>query len=214
MRHPSYNPTTKANDVALIFLPEGVVTEITSVPRVELNRNPNNPSVGQVLEVFGWGATCEEPGTDCPNADDMPNLIQTGNLEYVANEACNILRSVTEDMLCAKTDSTDGVASGRGDSGTCDSFNIRSRKFYIADAAFPPLPSGGPLVMVKKNGNTVQVGVVSYGTRGKVSFCPVKCYGFCLKWSLKYNDFHTRRHYRQKNISTFAGRFCKCQLLL
>ena len=167
MRHPSYNPTTKANDVALIFLPEGRVTEITSVPRVGLNRNPDVPAVGQNLEVFGWGATCVAPGTDCPNAHDMPNLIQTGNLEYVANEACNILRSVTEDMLCAKTDSTDGVASGRGDSGTCDSFNIRSRKFYIADAAFPPLPSGGPLVMVKKNGNTVQVGVVSYGAGGK-----------------------------------------------
>ena len=168
MRHPKFNPTTFANDVTLIFLPEGVVTEITSVPRVELNRNPNNPSVGQVLEVFGWGATCVAPGTDCPNAHDMPNLIQTGNLEYVANEACKILRSdLTEDGLCAKTDSADGVASGPGDSGTCDSFNIRSRKFYIADAAFPPLPSGGPLVMVKKNGNTVQVGVVSYGAGGK-----------------------------------------------
>jgi len=138
VRHPEYNPTTLANDVALIFLP----WDITYVPHVELNHDANFPAVGQVLEAFGWGATCEKPGTKCSKEDTTPIVIQTGNLEYVTNAECqeNRKSNVTEDMLCAKTNSTDGVAAGRGDSGMCDSWSLilDQDKDYIT--LLPPLP--------------------------------------------------------------------------
>ncbi len=140
MRHPEYNDGTIVNDVALIFLPR----EITYVPRVELNRDANFPAVGQVLEVFGWGATCQLPGTECPEEDATPNVIQTGNLEYVTNAECQENKggafNITEDMLCARTNSTDGVAVGSGDSGMCDSWSLilDQDKDYIT--LLPPLP--------------------------------------------------------------------------
>ena len=52
----------------------------------------------------------------------FPDKIQTGNLEYVTNDVC--LPVPTEGVLCARANSTKGVAAGRGDSGTCDSWSL------------------------------------------------------------------------------------------
>ncbi len=112
VRHPQYNQTTLANDVALIFLPEGVVTEITSVPRVGLNRNPDVPAVGQDLEVFGWGITSFEPD------EVSPDIIQTLTVQALTNEACGEQwgEEILPDVLCA---TIEGKGIGQGDSGTC-----------------------------------------------------------------------------------------------
>ncbi len=121
IRHPGYVDETIKNDVALIILPEGC--QITNIQQVALNRNSNVPVVGQELEAFGPGHTNEVKET-------VPNVIQTGTLEYLTNQDCeDRLRDegellddcfITCDMQCANTDSEDGVAVGRGDSGTCN----------------------------------------------------------------------------------------------
>ncbi|KAL3766178.1 hypothetical protein ACHAW5_008411 [Stephanodiscus triporus] len=163
VRHPDYDGNTNENDVALIILPEDlpgdIEQRIANLPNVALNCDPNVPVVGQVLEAFGWGSTCEPSGTaapipapgeptaaptpsafiECPEGEG-PDEIQTGTLKYLTNHQCNILRGkdrYTDDMLCARTDSTNGVAVGSGD-------------------------SGGPCV----DENNVQVGVVSFGSAG------------------------------------------------
>ncbi len=112
MRHPDWNVTTFANDVALIFLPR----EITYVPRVELNRDANFPTVGQNLEVFGWGRT------SFPPTEEYPNIIQTSTVKALANQNCTAFTGatgVTADVLCA---TIEGKGIGQGDSGTCISW--------------------------------------------------------------------------------------------
>ncbi len=112
IRHSAWDSDTFENDVALIILPEGL--QITpSMSPVRLNRNHDVPKVGQELEAFGWGAI------DCAPEASYPNEIQTGTLKYLTNQECNDLwGNITDDMLCARTDSANGVAVGGGDSGT------------------------------------------------------------------------------------------------
>jgi hypothetical protein len=123
IRHPAYDfGCTEANDndVALIILPEG--RQITTIRPVALIRNPNVPVAGQESEAFGWGAT------NCAPEAPSPNEIQTGMLEYLTNRECqDKLGSdydVTDDILCARTDSIKGVAVGGGDSGRCNFWGL------------------------------------------------------------------------------------------
>jgi hypothetical protein len=141
VRHPEYDRETEGNDTALVFLPED--KWITVIPNVALNCNPNVPVRGQELEAFGWGFTCEPLGTAAPiPAPDEPTAaptptafteclegrdpieIQTGMLEYLTNQECASLKGKTipDNNLCAKTNSSKGVAVGSGDSGMCDSW--------------------------------------------------------------------------------------------
>jgi hypothetical protein len=143
VRYPEYDGGYP-NDVALIFMPPGLPVDerIANLPNVALNCDPNIPVDGQELEAFGWGLTCKPPERtaapipapgeptaaptpsafiECPFGEE-PNEIQTGTLKYLPNQEC-ILKGggITDDMLCAKTDSTNGVAVGNGDSGMCNS---------------------------------------------------------------------------------------------
>ncbi len=135
VRHPGYNPTTDANDVALIFLPVG--RQITDIAPVRLNRDRGVPASGQNLEAFGWGDTCYVDTPGClPNtpAAETPNEPQTGILATVTNQVCGEIYGggITNDMLCARTE---GVAVGTGDSGPCNSLSLaffRSRKQMIS----------------------------------------------------------------------------------
>ena len=181
VRHPNYDDDTLENDIALIFLPEDRTQEIANIPDVTLNCNPNVPVDDQELEAFGWGRICEDVGEnwdedECDDDTKWPDKIQTGMLEYLTNQECNTLCfGITDDMLCANTDSTRGVAVGSGDSGMCNSlawvilimtkYDTISHGCLFFSSTLPTqnLTSGGPLVI----GDTLQVGVVSFGSAGK-----------------------------------------------
>ena len=138
LRHPDWNTNTVTNDVALIFLPSAKRITPNFIRPVVLNRDPNVPVDGEDLEAFGWGFTCEPPKTlapivapataapsptpECIGGTD-PNEIQTGILQYLTNQECGVLLEdeITNDILCARTDSNSGVAVGGGDSGMCNS---------------------------------------------------------------------------------------------
>ncbi len=118
VRHPEYNPTTSANDIALIFLP----WDITYVPHVELNRDANFPTVGQNLEVFGWGLTNFTPTAE------FPIIVQTITVQALANQdfsAFTGATGATADVMCA---TIEGKGAWQGDSGTCISW---AEVFYL-----------------------------------------------------------------------------------
>jgi len=155
-RHPDWNIFTGENDVALIFLPAAQRISPKFIRPVKLNRNPNVPAVGQDLEVFGWGTTCNPPylpapivapataaPTPTPECNDYirPNKIQTGNLQYLTNQVCSTLLyfAVTPDTMCAKTDSDSGVSLAFGDVGTCNSLSL-AFVFITTKDDFTPMP--------------------------------------------------------------------------
>ena len=122
-------------------LPLFFYQKIANIPNVALNCNPTVPVDGQELKAFGWERTCESSDTaapipapgeptaaptptaflECPKGLD-PIKIEMGNLEYLTNqEYDSLVGDITDDMLCANTTSTRGVAVGSGDSGMCNS---------------------------------------------------------------------------------------------
>jgi len=179
--HPEYDGESLQKDVALIFLPENRTREIANIPDVTLNCDPNVPVDGQELEVFGWGRICEDVGDkgdedECDDDTKRPDKIQTGMLEYLTNQECmDLEKGITDDMLCVNTNSARGVAVGGGDSGMCNSlawvilimtkYDTISHGCLFFSSTLPTqnLTSGGPLVI----GDTLQVGVVSFGSAGK-----------------------------------------------
>ena len=89
-RHIEYNPDTRENDMALVFLPVGVDLET-----IELNDNDDIPeAAGDLLKVSGWGRT---------SADGYsPLLPHTTTVGYLSNSDCNSPGlEVTDDMMCA-----------------------------------------------------------------------------------------------------------------
>jgi trypsin len=115
--HENYNPKTHEHDIALVQLrarPQGQVIPLSSTSQ-EL-------TVGQPLEVTGWGATSEEGPSS--------RKLLKATVPYVDSNTCNDPRSyngaIKPGMMCA------GHSDGRIDSCQGD--------------------SGGPLVWRTRNG--------------------------------------------------------------
>ncbi|KAL7450508.1 hypothetical protein ACHAWC_002413, partial [Mediolabrus comicus] len=107
--HPDYNPNTKQNDVALMFLPVGQVADYA-----KLNNDPHEPVEYDPMRVMGWGLT--ESGATI--ASDV--LLET-TVDYISNEDCQEAYAdeadappITDGMMCAYKNDT---AHCSGDSG-------------------------------------------------------------------------------------------------
>ena len=105
--HEKYNPKTFENDLALLKLaspPSGKVIPIADAAMTL--------SVGQPLEVTGWGATSE-------GGDAARNLLK-GTVPYVDNAVCNEPKAynggIGAHMMCAGH-RDGGVDACQGDSG-------------------------------------------------------------------------------------------------
>ena len=105
--HEGYDPRTYDNDIALVRLkskPSGKVIPLAS-KSIKI-------SVGQPLEVTGWGAISED-------GDASRDLLKA-NVPYVLNGTCNEPASyngnITSGMMCAGR-REGGVDSCQGDSG-------------------------------------------------------------------------------------------------
>lgn len=127
--HEEYDSFTSENDIALVQLKSkrsGQVIPLAS-KSIEI-------SVGQPLEVTGWGVTSESE-----DAEASSNLLKA-NVPYVENATCNgpesYNGSITSSMMCAGR-RAGGVDACQGD-------------------------SGGPLVWRTPDG-PILVGVVSFG---------------------------------------------------
>jgi len=112
IRHPDYDTTKYYNDVLLLRLEEPVY----DIPFVELNKDSEQPVVGEDVTVMGLGALEEAGG--------YPDLLQEVDLGVVDPETCTKayesvgLGPIYEDiMLCAGTVTNLPQDSCQGDSG-------------------------------------------------------------------------------------------------
>ena len=129
IRHPNYNTEKYYNDMLLLRLEEPVY----DVPFVELNKDKEQPKVGEEVTVMGLGALLEGGG--------YPDLLQEVDLGIIDFDTCNNayvnvgLGPLIEDtMVCAGTVTNMAQDSCQGD-------------------------SGGPMI----NQFGIQVGVISFG---------------------------------------------------
>lgn len=108
--HPRYNPTTIANDVALIKLP--VAASGPNIATVDIAAANIGPLVGELVQASGFGRTM-----DGGPASDTLNKV---NLTVISNRNCSetygvfLIRSST---LCATWSEEMGESTCQGDSG-------------------------------------------------------------------------------------------------
>eukprot|EP00581_Thalassiosira_minuscula_P002467 CAMPEP_0183739474 /NCGR_PEP_ID=MMETSP0737-20130205/57136_1 /TAXON_ID=385413 /ORGANISM="Thalassiosira miniscula, Strain CCMP1093" /LENGTH=341 /DNA_ID=CAMNT_0025974291 /DNA_START=123 /DNA_END=1148 /DNA_ORIENTATION=- len=133
--HPRYNDRRTDNDFMLVFLKRAVTAK--NVDLVKLNSQSSVPSVGARVTAMGWGDTDSRD-----NVSRLSNVLMKVQVNVLSNDECedssdryqSYYGSITKNMLCAKANRKD---SCQGD-------------------------SGGPLVL-KRGGQDVQVGIVSWG---------------------------------------------------
>uniref|UniRef100_A0A1I8PL76 Peptidase S1 domain-containing protein n=1 Tax=Stomoxys calcitrans TaxID=35570 RepID=A0A1I8PL76_STOCA len=105
--HEHFNPSTAANDIALVKLPEDVVFTSRIKPATLPHAMRNDQFVGSRVVATGWGAAGETS-----NSDPM----QFTELRIISNEECaDEFDVVTDGVLCAKGLKDETVCTG--DSG-------------------------------------------------------------------------------------------------
>lgn len=103
-RHKDFNHTTLENDLALVFLPDGM-SDGLGIPALMPNRDAGLPGApGDLLDVVGWGQTgIDEPYSNTP---------RSVTLGYISNEECG--EGTTADQMCAAstTEEINGPCTG------------------------------------------------------------------------------------------------------
>lgn len=104
--HEKYNPTTMANDIALVKLESEFMKTSSLYPS---KRASSAPSAGQLCTLAGWGVTSEN------SQNISPSLLRV-NLEVVSFEHCNAAfqGTLVKGMMCASAPGRDAC---QGDSG-------------------------------------------------------------------------------------------------
>jgi secreted trypsin-like serine protease len=140
--HANYNPSTLANDIAILITP----TPVVETQFVRFSRLPhdfrNELFTGELVSIVGWGRTC----VTCPGSD-----VLRGVQNYIiTNEACRAIygNTVTDQFFCMQT---------TGQRGTCP-----------GDSGGPyTLPRPGPSDQLP----FIQIGVHSFGASSAVGGC-------------------------------------------
>ena len=132
--HPSYNPVTFENDIALLKLSAPVVYTPIKVATTAIDAGV---AAGELATVIGWGATMYNQFTE--EASSPSALLLEVDLPIVSNATCLSVygSGITSNMLCA-------------------GFDIGGRDSCSGD-------SGGPFI-VEESGVDYQIGVVSFGS--------------------------------------------------
>ncbi|MFE1881175.1 trypsin-like serine protease [Streptomyces diastatochromogenes] len=131
--HPSYNPATIDNDIAVLTLDAPVSAKPI---RMTTSGDTASYAAGTSAQVYGWGRTSS-------TSDDISPTLKTTTLTVHADSTCSGVYApfVAGHMVCAGTQS----GSDTGTKATCNG------------------DSGGPLIVKDSAGNPRIVGVVSWG---------------------------------------------------
>lgn len=133
-QHPSYNPNTLANDVAVIIFREQPLTLTNAVQTVALASNMNELFVGREVHASGFGVFSDAGGA-------ASDVLRFTRKTVITNTACRIRFPflVQDSTICAigETGINNSVCNG---------------------------DSGGPLTVRDAENRSLQVGVVSFGS--------------------------------------------------
>lgn len=104
--HDKYNPSTLANDLAIVSLEKEFTKTNTLYPS---KRASSAPPPGQLCALAGWGVTAE-------NSQSISPSLQRVNLEVISFEHCNTAYqgALVKGMMCASAPGRDAC---QGDSG-------------------------------------------------------------------------------------------------
>lgn len=133
-QHPSYNPNTLANDIAVIVFRDQPLTLTTAVQIVELASDMNNLYTNVEVWVSGFGRFSDSENT-------ASDVLRFTRKTVITNTACRIRFPflVQDSTICAIGESGINNSVCNGD-------------------------SGGPLTVRDGQNRSVQVGVVSFGS--------------------------------------------------
>lgn len=133
-QHPSYNPNTLANDVAVIIFRDQPLTLTNAVQTVALASNMNELFVGREVHASGFGVFSDAGGA-------ASDVLRFTRKTVITNTACRIRFPflVQDSTICAigETGINNSVCNG---------------------------DSGGPLTVRDAENRSLQVGVVSFGS--------------------------------------------------
>merc|ERR1711892_1018298 len=125
IKHPSYNPETSNNDIALLKLSEEVDLNVYTPSCVA---NTGDTFEGQKAWVYGWGATSS-------GGISSDKLLEV-EVPVVSNAVCTtaMQQEITDDMLCAGGElNKDGC---QGDSGGPLTVEVSGKHVLIGDVSF------------------------------------------------------------------------------
>ncbi|MDO5615568.1 MAG: DUF1986 domain-containing protein [Cruoricaptor ignavus] len=138
--HPDYNRVDKNNDIALIKIKGNIAYNNDTKPIVIAQSNQNELyNVGRTTKVSGWGWVA-------PSSGNTTNLLQKVEVPIISNQIASSQLDITSPQHPSLTNNMMATsATGNNRKGACHG------------------DSGGPLVTQDANGNTKQIGVVSWG---------------------------------------------------
>lgn len=134
--HPDYNRSTQENDITLIHLS---VAETAATINVATTADAGLEGAGNVVTLLGWGGT-----TTDQQDQTFATQLQEANMPVIADSQCSgdgFESFNATVMLCAgapEQDADGGVDACQGD-------------------------SGGPLFATNDQGQTTEIGIVSFG---------------------------------------------------
>lgn len=133
--YPSYNPSNKDGDLALLELstPATLDARVATIPLLRSPADDALTAPGVLSTVTGWGATADSHSSWSPTLQEV-------SVPIISNTTCNSAlpgTAITGNQICA------GFAAGGKDSCYGD--------------------SGGPLIVPDGAGGWKQTGIVSYG---------------------------------------------------
>lgn len=138
--HPSYEPASFNNDLALIKLANPV--DMTScgarcaiIPLISAANEDDLMDVGTAAFISGWG---NQSNTGASNFPVQLQAAQVSIMDCVGSGSGYSVSDITNNMICAGIPSTFTKDTCQGD-------------------------SGGPIVVSKGNDGYIQVGIVSFG---------------------------------------------------
>jgi len=125
IKHPSYNPETSNNDIALLKLSEEVDLNVYTPSCVA---NTGDTFEGQKAWVYGWGTTS--------SGGESPYKLLEVEVPVVSNSVCTtaLQTEITDDMLCAGGElNKDGC---QGDSGGPLTVEVSGKHVLIGDVSW------------------------------------------------------------------------------
>ncbi|XP_062542377.1 trypsin beta-like [Armigeres subalbatus] len=129
--HEKYNPSSLANDIAIVKLVNEFTKTNTLYPSKRIS---SAPSAGQLCSLAGWGVVAE-------NSQNISPSLQRVNLEVVSFEQCNAAfqGALVRGMMCASAPGRDACQGDSGGALICQN-RVAGVVSFGSGCAHPTIP--------------------------------------------------------------------------